>query len=337
MAAKVSPAEAEAPWPGEDLAEASSLRQMVGMDAAEDMFTLSDGVTWARVVRAYEDGAGRPPALPVVLCGGGTGCAMLYLAFAERLSRLYGGDVLIWDRFNIGCSDRVHARGVRDGPELWTRQLHELLGRVGIARAHFIGISQAAVAPVPHFAVRYPDMVARLAFLAPIFGGLKADQAAIRAPRKMRKLLPRCLWMRVGVSKWKQVAIPRLVARCEGQVEEGGDPRGLPVAKGMYRVRGTTKAMVEQLLFTLYPFRLRGAPELVQGVANLKVPVFVRNYLDDSDTDKESQQAATTVAISGHEDSFADSKPGLHHNFYSDDTVEVLAKFFHASDSRRRV
>eukprot|EP00965_Chrysotila_dentata_P218981 6190872-Pleurochrysis_carterae.AAC.2 len=241
-------------YDGEVLGSAAELRAMFKVPA-EQQHQLSDGVCFARWI-------GSGSGLPVILLGGGTGCALFYKAFAEKLSAQYNGPVLIWDRFNIGFSDRVPNNGL----VLWTRQMLELMDILAIKKAHLACFSLASISGA-YFAVEHPSRVARIALVSPILGGVRQDTQLSKQIQKMVKV-PSCLRGCLGEIIFKRKLVPRLYQRCEGQVKEGGDPDGLPVAKQMYRVRGTARSFVEYMLLdeTFITYQTKGLEPLLASI-----------------------------------------------------------------------
>ena len=124
--------EAPAGFPGEDVASASVLREHYGIPP-EECLELEEGTCWCRRIEpagwrgggapASEETESNAPAastsdsqevessrIPIVVCSGGTGAGMFYKQFATDLAASYQGPVIIFDRFNIGLSDRMELR-----------------------------------------------------------------------------------------------------------------------------------------------------------------------------------------------------------------------------------
>ena len=70
---------------------------------------------------------------------------MFYKTFAQSLQVAYEGPVLIWDRFNIGLSDRIVES--KNGMDLWLSQLVQMTDLlIGVDRkSHFVGFSLACI------------------------------------------------------------------------------------------------------------------------------------------------------------------------------------------------
>merc|ERR1712005_93956 len=83
--------------------------------------------------------------------------------------------------------------------------------------------------------------------------------------------------------------VPALYQRATGQVEEGADPDGLPVLRAMCRTKGFTEAFLAQMTDpTIMETSLDGAKdESCRELASTKIPIYVRNYVDDSDVNLE--------------------------------------------------
>ena len=229
--------EAPAGFPGEDVASASVLREHYGIPP-EECLELEEGTCWCRRIEpagwrgggapASEETESNAPAastsdsqevessrIPIVVCSGGTGAGMFYKQFATDLAASYQGPVIIFDRFNIGLSDRLDgkaaaacrtnakhleaggagasgASGRGKGSEasaggrgrgrgaacynnvdLWCRQLVQMLDKLSIPKAHFVGISLASII-VTHLEASYPHRVARVALISALVGGFAA-------------------------------------------------------------------------------------------------------------------------------------------------------------------
>ena len=131
--------------------------------------------------------------LPIIICIGNSGCAMFYNAWAKALAEEYGGRVLIYDRFNIGLSDRVKL-DANDFP-FWISQIAELMDVLKVPTAHFIGVSLGSEI-VTRFAINYPARTGYLAVISPLFGGFKrgsnGDNQGIKLIKMFRCLPPSC-------------------------------------------------------------------------------------------------------------------------------------------------
>lgn len=302
---------AKAAFPGEDIPSAAALRTHCAVPASET-HALREGTTWAKWV-----GEGRvdSKALPVVLCPGGTGNGLFYHGFAAKLSESLGCRVLLWDRFNIGLSDRI--AGVANGLELWTSQLAQLLDALGVARAHFVGLSLASVS-VSHFALAHASRVASIAMVSPIIGGGAKVPGAGALP--ILKCLP--------PAAAAHLLVPQLYKRCHMQVIEGGDPLGLPIALLMYRVASTSAGILEMLETVAGPVTAEGVPELCAGLAAARIPVFARAYEGDRDVSIPHFEAAFQTIAAGNALCQSQVRAGLHHEFYADDCCDAVVSFF---------
>ena len=107
---------------------------------------------------------------------------MFYNAWAKALAEEYGGRVLIYDRFNIGLSDRVNM-DTNDFP-FWVSQIAELMDVLEVPTAHFIGVSLGSEI-VTQFAINHPARTGYLAVISPLFGGFKRGGSGM----KMLKML----------------------------------------------------------------------------------------------------------------------------------------------------
>ena len=57
--------------------------------------------------------------------------------------------------------------------DLWCRQLVQMLDKLSIPKAHFVGISLASII-VTHLEASYPHRVARVALISALVGGFAA-------------------------------------------------------------------------------------------------------------------------------------------------------------------
>lgn len=209
---------------------ASGLRAKFMPHAKGETLDLKEGTVW---IRKFNWEANTKPC--AILCSGATGCALFYKGFAEKFCKMYNGKVLIWDRYNMGLSDRCKKH--RNGNVLWESQLLQLMDALKLDKANLVGFSQGGVLTT-YFAARHPNRVARMAMLAPIIGGMRGRAVSVKSV--LLKHVP----LRIGVYFWNRLQRPKLIRRCVHQVAEGGDPDGLPVAEDMYMVDGTTRGMV---------------------------------------------------------------------------------------------
>ena len=350
--------EAPAGFPGEDVASASVLREHYGIPP-EECLELEEGTCWCRRIEpagwresgapASEEKESNAPAastgesqevessrIPIVVCSGGTGAGMFYKQFATDLAASYQGPVIIFDRFNIGLSDRLdgkaaavrrtkageaegvgasgasEASGKGQGKEasaggrgrgrgaacynnvdLWCRQLVQMLDKLNIPKAHFVGVSLASII-VTHLEASYPHRVARIALISALVGGFAA-------PMKKRFSKYKCIFTKLCCCCWRSMAtkvfrkkmVPKLYDRCDHQAEEGADPDGLPIAKAMYRVKGTTRALVDQFLGDpIYAYQMKGMHHFMKGLAERGVPLYLRTYSEDNEMDRPALDAA---------------------------------------------
>jgi pimeloyl-ACP methyl ester carboxylesterase len=254
-----------ATYGGEDIASAAVLRQHFAIPE-DDCHALTDGVTWARRLGPQTNNK-----LPIILCAGASGCAMFYKAMAERLAEFYDGPVVIVDRYGIGLSDRV--AGQRNDLDLWSRQLDELVKSLGYEQAHFMG-SSFGCAVLVYFESKFPARVASLGFISACIGGA-GPKAAFQKVKIIKKLAACCCCL-TQVVLTKKFAVKKLYARCDGQVEEGADAVGLPIAKAMYRVKGTAKAWADQMLSKgQFEVHRDGLFDKFEGLASRDVPMSV--------------------------------------------------------------
>ena len=110
-------------YPGEDLSSAAVLRSKANIPESETV-TLTEGIMWFRWFNNNHQSNVNVP--PIIISIGGTGTAMFYNTFAQKISSLYNnGPVLLYDRFNMGLSDRIENQ--YNGATLWFSQLDQLL------------------------------------------------------------------------------------------------------------------------------------------------------------------------------------------------------------------
>jgi len=242
---------------------------------------------------------------------------------AKQLAAAHGADVVVFDRFNVGLSDRTAFED--NGPDLWTRQIGELLERLGAPAVHVIGVSFGSLVAA-HFAAKYPKKVVTFAMVSPVLGGLSA--ASLESVKKARKL-PKCLVKPLGKGVVLK-KVPALLDRCREQLQSGAAPSGLKAAELMYRCKGTALGFLHT--FRAEPLRSyheNGAPDLCKAIAKARIPVFARTYAGDSDVDPDKWNAAWALLTdSGVPASRRTTALGTHHSFYRDDTVNLLAAFF---------
>merc|ERR1712072_854157 len=133
-----------------------------------------------------------------------------------------------------------------------------------------------------------------------------------------------CIRQQTIVRYLKHKLPPAMYARSEGQVEEGGDPDGLPVCKAMYRVKHHTHKLFEQLTDRTYFNGARsGCYDLCRQVAEAKIPVYARNYRDDgAEVNMKGFERVWALLRQGAPGASSYTvAPGAHHMFYSDSTA----------------
>jgi pimeloyl-ACP methyl ester carboxylesterase len=276
------------------------------------------GTCWVRKIGDWTDST--KPA--IIICQGGTGCAMLYKEWAQKMAKAYGGRVLLWDRFNMGLSDRLPTNKHKNDFDLYSEQLSLIMSQLDLPSAHFVGFSFGGVV-VAHFASLHPDKCCRIAMCAPVIGGVRGPLT--EGPlAKVRT----CPCMCAQVAAVEKLMLPKLVARSEGQVKEGGDPDGLGIAKDMYHIKdapfaSTAWGMAQGFLHTFWSSQKDGALDLCQQLRDHKIPVYVRTYTGDADQNYEGLRKAINIL----QPEACDEREGKHHQFYEDDTLVVVAGF----------
>jgi len=283
-----------------------------------------------------EEGAVLPP---IVLSIGGTGAAMNSKSFAETLAKEYGGPVLIYDRFNMGLSDNTTvAKGVvKNGMGLWLSQLNQMFDSdvVGLKgkKFHTMAFSMSTITQL-HYVLQNPDRVRSVIFLSGILG-------AVGDPGRFRKQIGAFEASSSssasggggnnGAMTMMKFVGPGLYKRAAGQVEEGADPDGLPVIRAMCRTKGFTQAFLEQMTDpTIVETSLRGATdESCRELAESGIPMYVRNYEDDSDVNLDGWSSIWEVfrEAGGNASSEYEIKSGKHHAYYADDSARKIAAF----------
>ena len=275
---------------------------------------------------------------PIIISIGGTGTAMFYNTFAQKISSLYNnGPVLLYDRFNMGLSDRIENQ--YNGATLWFSQLDQLLeseivGLKGKHKVHFCTFSLATNILLSYAAnSKNSERIRSIAFLSGgIGGGTPFHQQRMRKMIKSFnkiKCLCCCLSNSIITRVVQKKVIPGLYERCEHQVVEGGDSVGLPVAKAMYRVKGFSSKFVEQMMEPIILNTIfDGASSDCEKLANTKIPVYARNYKQDQEINQENFARVWDILKRGNAMSNYELKEGEHHRFYVDDTAEKLVQFF---------
>ena len=323
-------------YPGEDLSSAAVLRAKENIPKSETV-TFTEGVTWFRWFNQSQDN-NNSEVTPIIISIGGTGTAIFYNTFASKVANLYNGPVLIYDRFNMGLSDRIETQ--YNGCALWFSQLDQLLDSdaVGLKgkQVHFCTFSLATNILLP-YAARHSERIRSVAFLSGgIGGGSPFHQQRMR---KMSKTFSKircfccCFSSSIITRAVQKKVIPSLYERCEHQVMEGGDPVGLPVAKAMYRVKGFASKFVEQMMENIvFDTIFNGAADECVKLAETKMPVYARNYMQDQEVDHEKFARVWDILKEGNELSRFELKEGEHHKFYIDDTADTLVHFFQESN-----
>jgi pimeloyl-ACP methyl ester carboxylesterase len=129
--------------------------------AKGELLALRQGTAWIRRIGNWSD---KVKKTPVIICPGATGCALFYKEWALNLAKAYDGPVLLFDRFNMGLSDRLDSAIFKNGLELYSDQLSQIMENLEIRIAHFVGFSYGAVV-VAHFAALFPQKVERIAMV----------------------------------------------------------------------------------------------------------------------------------------------------------------------------
>ena len=171
-------------------------------------------------------------------------------------------------------------------PTARVSQLLQMLDKLHIPRANLMGFSFAGTLAIS-FAAQHPTRVGRLALISSQIGGsgpgaLKNIKKMHLARRATSGCASGCLRRNTIVWYLKKKMPPVMYERSEGQVEEGGDPDGLPVCKAMYRVKSHMHKLFEQLTDpTYFAGAENGCDELCHSVASAQIAVYARNYTED--------------------------------------------------------
>merc|ERR1719387_984048 len=259
----------------------------------------------------------------IVISIGGSGAAIL----SETLANEYGGPVLIYDRFNMGLSDNTTTTtGTKNGMDLWLSQLDQMFDSdiVGLKgkKFHMMSFSMSTVTQF-QYALKHPDRLVSVIFLSGILGsigdpeGHKKRMAAFNNNNNDDKNGQHAMMMKF--------VVPALYKRAAGQVEEGADPEGLPVVRAMCRTKGFTEAFLAQMTDpTIMEASLNGAKdESCRELVSTKIPIYVRNYEDDSDVNLEGWSRIWKIfKEEGNDKSEYETKSGKHHMYYADDSAK---------------
>ena len=311
-------------YPGEDILSASVLRAKENIPSNE-VVELLEGSMWYRWFNQDQLQQGTSP---IIISIGGTGAAMFYNTFAEKLAGFYQGPVLIYDRFNMGLSDNIQSS--RNGMKLWHSQLDQMLDSeiIGLKdkQIHWCTFSLATAIVLP-YAVQNPTRVKSIAFLSGMIGGGSPNLLKTYSKLKKAVSLGNCCCLCGGNKMiFGKLVIPRLYKRCEHQVEEGGDPAGLTIAKAMYRVKGfTVKFKEQQMDPTILNAIYNGTDAMCTQLALQKIPVYIRNYEQDHDINRDGWIRLWNILKGPGNENVMCS--GEHHKFYEDNTAEKLASF----------
>merc|ERR1712157_662680 len=142
-----------------------------------------------------------------------------------------------------------------------------------------------------HYALQNPDRLLSVIFLSGILG-------SVGDPSGFKKKIGAFEAVDGGVGNQRggddnnngrammmKFVGPALYQRAAGQVEEGADPDGLPVIRAMCRIKGFAEAFLAQMMDpTIIETSMRGAKdESCRELASSDIPIYVRNYEDDSD------------------------------------------------------
>merc|ERR1712146_511861 len=260
---------------------------------------------------------------------GGSGAAMLSKTFAETLANEYDGPVLIYDRFNIGLSDNTTTTtGTKNGMDLWLSQLDQMFGSdiVGLKgkKFHMMSFSMSTVTQF-RYALKHPDRLVSAIFLSGILGSIGDPEVH---KKKMAAFNNNNGQQHAMMMKF---VVPALYQRAAGQVEEGADPDGLPVLRAMCRTKGFTEAFLAQMTDpTIMETMLNGAKdESCRELASTNIPIYVRNYEDDSDVNLEGWSKIWKILKEEGNDALSEyeTKSGKHHMYYADDSATKIASF----------
>lgn len=317
----------EGDYPGEDIESAEFLRIQF-MIPQDQLFTIKsahDAQAWGMWCGRYPIASAKK--IPIVVCSGGTGVGMFYKQFADKLADMYEGPVFIWDRLNMGLSDRYKRQ--TNGPVLWSNQLSDMMEQQGIEKAHFVAISLASVI-MTHFHSMFPKKCASIAMISGILGGFGANNRNVVSKMGITCIFL-CLRKIVGDALFRMEVIPKLYDRCEGQVLEGGDPAGVAVAKAAYRIKGTAKALYSQFMATpMIGYTMNKLPDkFFEKMAADNLPMYMRGFTEDDEMDLPGLHRAFAMVCKGNTSKCEKSEArGKHHKFYKDSTGKLLVNWF---------
>lgn len=265
----------------------------------------------------------------IVISVGGTGAAMNSKSFAETLANEYGGPVLIYDRFNMGLSDNT-TTSTKNGMDLWLSQLDQMFDSdiVGLKgkKFHMMSFSMSTITQF-QYALKNPDRLVSVIFLSGVLGSIGDPEGH---KKKMAAFNNNNGDKNGQVAMMMKLVVPYLYQRAAGQVEEGADPDGLPVVRAMCRTKGFTEAFLGQMTDpTIMETSVNGASdEGCRQLASTKIPIYVRNYEDDSDVNLEGWSRIWKIfKEEGNDKSEYETKSGKHHMYYADDSAKKIASF----------
>merc|ERR1712227_282474 len=218
------------------------------------------------------------------------------------------------------------------GMDLWLSQLDQMFDSdiVGLKgkKFHMMSFSMSTITQF-QYALKHPERLVSVMFLSGILG-------SIGDPEGFKKKMGAFKNNAGGNDKNGQHAmmmkfvVPALYQRAAGQVEEGGDPEGLPVVRAMCRTKGFTEAFLAQMTDpTIMETSINGAnDEGCRQLASTKIPIYVRNYEDDSDVNLEGWSNIWKIfKEEGNGVSEYETKSGKHHMYYADDSAKRIASF----------
>merc|ERR1719284_1436837 len=315
-------------FPGtEDIASASVIRLKLNIPN-DEILELKEGSMWFRWCN--KEKLDTVPA--IVISIGGSGAAILSKTFAETLANEYGGPVLIYDRFNMGLSDNTTTTtGTKNGMDLWLSQLDQMFDSdiVGLKgkKFHMMSFSMSTVTQF-QYALKHPDRLVSVIFLSGILGSI-GDPEGFK--KKMGAFNNNNDDKNGQHAMMMKFVVPALYQRAAGQVEEGGDSDGLPVVRAMCRTKGFTEAFLAQMTDpTIMETSMKGANEKsCRELASTKIPIYVRNYEDDSDVNLEGWSKIWKIFKEEGNDALSEyeTKSGKHHMYYADDSAKKIASF----------
>merc|ERR1712023_248599 len=226
----------------------------------------------------------------------------------------------------------------KNGMDLWLSQLDQMFDSdiVGLKgrKFHMMSFSMSTVTQF-QYALKHPDRLVSVIFLSGILGsigdpeGHKQKMAAFNNNNGDKNGQQHAMMMKF--------VVPAFYQRAAGQVEEGADPDGLPVLRAMCRTKGFTEAFLAQMTDpTIMETSLNGAnDESCRELASTKIPIYVRNYEDDSDVNLEGWSKIWKIfKEEGNDASEYETRSGKHHMYYADDSATKIASFAQMANTK---